>query len=643
MRTLNLGILAHVDAGKTSLTERLLYAAGIIDAVGSVDAGNTQTDTLAQERARGITIKAAVVSFEIADVTVNLIDTPGHPDFIAEVERVLSLLDGAVLVVSAVEGVQAQTRVLMRTLKRLGIPTLIFVNKIDRGGADPAGVLTRIAATLTPDILAMGEVSKAGRREAAMHLLPEDHPSFAEHLAEHDDDLLAAYVADEAGLGQRRLRRALARQSRRGVIHPVYFGSAITGAGVAELLAAIPVLLPATAADEAAPLSGTVFKVERGHAGERIAYARLFSGAVHLRDRISFGAGDERRVTGIEVFEKGTAYARPALTAGRIGRLKGLGEVRIGDALGAARAAVRGAFAPPTLETVIEPAHPRDKVALLGALGQLAEQDPLINLRQDDLHGEIYLSLFGEVQKEVIRDTLAADFGLAVAFRETRPICIERVLGSGAALFEPSRKLLARVGLRIDPAPLGAGVSFKLEVESGAMPAAFFTAVEDGVRETLRQGLRGWEVQDVAVAMTHVIRYRHYATSTPADHRKLTPLVVMKALKAAGTVVCEPVHHFHLTLPGKALEAVLPALTRYEAVLQSQMPDGASMVLEGDIPAGRVHGLQQEMPGLTGGEGVLDCAFDHYRPVRGDPPERPRTDNNPLDRTIYMQNISKRG
>ena len=135
MRTLNLGILAHVDAGKTSLTERLLYAAGVIDEIGSVDDGSTQTDSLALERQRGITIKSAVVSFVIDDVTVNLIDTPGHPDFIAEVERVLSVLDGAVLVISAVEGVQAQTRVLMRTLQRLRIPTLIFVNKIDRGGA----------------------------------------------------------------------------------------------------------------------------------------------------------------------------------------------------------------------------------------------------------------------------------------------------------------------------------------------------------------------------------------------------------------------------------------------------------------------------------------------------------------------------
>src|SRR5437762_2498049 len=159
MPTLNLGILAHVDAGKTSLTERLLYAAGVIDEIGRVDDGNTQTDSLALERQRGITIKSAVVSFSLAGMTVNLIDTPGHPDFIAEVERVLNVLDGAVLVISAVEGVQPQTRVLMRTLRRLHIPTVIFVNKIDWAGAGEERVLRAIAARLSPAVVPMGSAS----------------------------------------------------------------------------------------------------------------------------------------------------------------------------------------------------------------------------------------------------------------------------------------------------------------------------------------------------------------------------------------------------------------------------------------------------------------------------------------------------
>src|SRR4051812_43167930 len=220
MRIINLGILAHVDAGKTTLTERLLYAAGVIDEPGSVDAGSTRTDTLALERQRGITIKSAVVSFTLADATINLIDTPGHPDFIAEVERVLGVLDGAVLVVSAVEGVQAQTRVLLRTLHRLAIPTLIFVNKIDRVGARTGELLDDLAARLSPRLIPMSAVTGAGTRQAAVTARPD-----VLALADHDDEVLTAYVQG----------RPLPPPRATGDTHPVFFGSAITGAGVAEL------------------------------------------------------------------------------------------------------------------------------------------------------------------------------------------------------------------------------------------------------------------------------------------------------------------------------------------------------------------------------------------------------------------------
>src|ERR687897_1284450 len=201
MSTLNLGIVAHVDAGKTTLTERLLFAAGVIDEIGRVDDGNTQTDTLTLERQRGITIKSAVVSFALDDVTVNLIDTPGHPDFIAEVERVLNVLDGAVVVVSAVEGVQPQTRLLMRALERLRIPTLLFVNKIDRAGAGYERVLDAISERLTPAIVAMGATRKLGTRAADFTPWGAADAAFrtrlTEELAEQDDSILAAYVQED--------------------------------------------------------------------------------------------------------------------------------------------------------------------------------------------------------------------------------------------------------------------------------------------------------------------------------------------------------------------------------------------------------------------------------------------------------------
>ena len=424
-RTLNLGILAHVDAGKTTLTERLLYSAGVIDEVGSVDKGTTRTDSLALEQQRGITIKSAVVSFPIDDVTVNLIDTPGHPDFIAEVERVLSVLDGCVLVLSAVEGVQPQTRILMRALQRLEVPTLLFVNKIDRVGADPERVLDEIEQRLTPDVVPMGSADGLGSRAA----------SFASFGAADGD---------------------LAERARAGTLHPVFFGSALTGAGVEEVRSGIAQLLPARAGDGDAPLSARVFKIERDPDGHRIAYTRVFSGAVTVRDR--FDAG---KVTAVRVFADGDAVQRDTVHAGEIAKLWGLAEIQIGDWLGEPRRDADHHFAPPTFESVVEPVDPADGQRLRVALGQLAEQDPLIDVRQDDTRAEISVSLYGEVQREVIEATLADEYGLEVAFRETTTICVERPTGTGEAveiLNTETNPFHADLGLRVEPAAPGSGI-----------------------------------------------------------------------------------------------------------------------------------------------------------------------------------------
>jgi len=661
MSTLNLGILAHVDAGKTSLTERLLHAAGVIDEIGSVDDGSTQTDSMALERQRGITIKAAVVSFAIDDVTVNLIDTPGHPDFIAEVERVLSVLDGAVLVISAVEGVQAQTRVLMRTLQRLHIPTLIFVNKIDRGGAHCERVLQSVSGRLTPAIIPMGSVSGLGTRSALYTPYGAGDREFTSRLvdllADHDDAFLAAYVDDETAVSYRQLRGELAAQTGQALVHPVFFGSAITGAGVESLIAGIKEFLPAAEGDADGPVAGTVFKIERGPVGEKIAYVRMFSGTVRVRDQLRFRRDEEGKVTAVSVFDRGSADRRASVSAGRIGKLWGLGDIQIGDPIGMPRTTPSGRhhFAPPTLETVVVPRYPADKGALHVALAQLAEQDPLINLRLDEMRQEISVSLYGEVQKEVIQATLANDFGIDVTFRETTTICIEGPVGSGAAvemIGKGSNPFLATVGLRVDPAPIDTGVEFRLEVELGSLPFSFLKAVEETVTETLRQGIYGWQVIDCTVTMTHSgywARQSHSSgvfdksmSSTAGDFRNLTPLVLISALKQAGTTVFEPMHRFHLDVPADTFGSVLPELVRLHAVPQTSAMRGSSYLLEGDIPAARVHELERQLPSLTRGEGVVECAFDHHEQVRGAVPTRPRSDHNPLDRKEYLLHVVRR-
>ncbi len=648
MESLNLGILAHVDAGKTTLTERLLFAAGVIDEVGSVDAGSTQTDTMPLEQQRGITIRSAVVAFTIDDVTVNLIDTPGHPDFIAEVERVLGVLDGAVLVVSAVEGVQAQTRVLMRALQRLGIPTLVFVNKIDRMGARPDAVLRELRDRLAPGMVGMGAVVGPGSRAVTVRAYDDADPAFVEPLTEvltrHDDALLADVLDRPERVTRARLRRDLARQTAASLVHPVFFGSAITGAGVAALQAGLTRLLPTTRGGEDGPLSAAVFKVERGPAGEKVAYARLFSGVVRVRDVVRVGDG-EAKVTGIRVFEPGLVARRDRVAAGQIAKLHGLPTVQIGDVVGERprRYPEGHQFSPPSLETVVDPVDPRDRGQLHAALARLAEQDPLIDVRQDDARGEIWLSLYGEVQKEVIQATLADEYGVHVTFRGTTTICVERPVGVGGAveiIGTPGNPFAATVGLRVAPGPVGSGVTFHLNVELGSPLPAHWTAIEEAVRRTLGQGLHGWEVLDAVVTVTHSGYWS--AVTVPADFRGLTPLVVMTALARAGTRVLEPIHRVELEIPADALSPVLAAVARLRGVPLDTRPRGPGYLLSGDLPAAHVHDLQVLLPGLTRGEGVLVSAFERYAPVVGPVPERARTDDNPLNRREYLLRVAGR-
>ncbi|MEU0534396.1 translation factor GTPase family protein [Amycolatopsis tolypomycina] len=621
MKTLNIGILAHVDAGKTSLTERLLFEAGAIDRLGSVDRGDTQTDSLELERRRGITIRSAVASFVTGGTRITLIDTPGHSDFIAEVERALRVLDGAVLVVSAVEGVQAQTRVLMRTLRRLGIPTLVFVNKTDRLGARDR--LGDIRAKLAP-------------RAIALTASPDE---LAELLADGDDAFLESYV--DGAAGEAECRAELVRQVARGALYPVLSGSAITGAGVADLVAAMAELLPATERTGAGPLHATVFKIDRGRAGEKIAYARLHSGALAPHQRIAFYRG-ETEFTG-RVSAVRTAADDDVALAGDVARVRGLREVRIGDRLGSPGPARRGAvFAPPTLETVVRPVRPEQAAALYTALTRLSEEDPLIDVRRRG--HDLSVRLYGEVQKQVLSSMLADGAGIDVTFEQTRTLYVEKPVGTGAAFedLDPGQRLyfFATVGLRVEPGPPGSGVTFGLSVELGSLPLAFHRAIEETVRTTLEQGLHGWEVLDAAVTLTHTAFYS--PNSVAADFRKLTPLVLMAALEQAGTRVHEPVHRFELEVPAHAVSAVLLKLAELRAVPGEPVAGTTSCTLHGTIPAEHVHEFEQALPALGQGEAVFLSEFADYRPHPGPPPVRPRTGENPLDRKEYLAQVARR-
>ena len=655
MAIVNIGILAHVDAGKTSLTERILFETGAIRAVGSVDKGTTQTDSLELERARGITIKSAVVSFQLNALKVNLIDTPGHGDFIAEVERSLRVLDGVVLVVSSVEGVQPQTRRLARAILAAGLPLLIFVNKIDRLGARGAALIEDIRRTLQLRVVVMNAATGLGDRAAAVIVLDRGSPAWRgpvlDLLAETSERVIEEYERSGGEPSAAFINAEFRAQVAARTIVPAYFGSAITGVGVAELLAGIAEWFPAAADDPAAPIAGTVFKIARRASGEKFVYVRLFAGTLSVRQHLAlhrpdtFGetAAIEERITGIERFATGTATPATTVGAGEIAILHGLRAARIGDRLGANDTAGKSdeaIFPVPALESIVRPVESGQITQLRAALEQLAEQDPLISLRQRNAEGEISLRLYGEVQKEIVMDTLARDYGVAAMFGPSQTICTERPVGTGEAaetIGEQGNPFYATVGFRVAPAAPRSGLCYVREL--GALPLAFYRAIEETVHETFKQGLQGWEVTDCVVTLTHT--GFSSVMSTAGDFRKLVPLVLMRALCRAGTEVCEPVEAFDLAIPEDTFGVVSGALMHARAAMHNAFRDGSSYRIVGEIPTAELRALEQQLPSLTRGDGGWLASFAGYIPVAGDAPSRPRIGPQPLNRVQYLADVAR--
>jgi ribosomal protection tetracycline resistance protein len=486
----------------------------------------------------------------------------------------------------------------------------------------------------------MSSVIDAGAKLVRVETLAlGDEPLFSalcETLGENDEALLDDYVLAPDWLTEERLGRCLADQVASGLVHPVFAGAAMTGVGIPALASAIAKILPERRPNPDGPVAGKIFKIERGWGGEKLSYIYLASGTVRLRQYLDLPRGPER-VTAIHVFEAGRVHGAESLRAGQIARISGLAGARIGDAVGGDPAGGWAHFAPPTLETRVLARRPSGKAALWLALNQMAEQDPLINLRRNEEADEVFVSLYGEVQKEVIQSTLLMDFNLEARFEKSTVILVERPVGTGAGLqilFKEPNPFLATVGLRVEPRPPGAGNSFALEVDVGQMPASFYRAVEETVFETLKQGVFGWQVIDCHVAMTAA---RHSSpASTTADFRQLTPWVLADALSAAQTVLCEPIDRFHLETPMESLSGVLTLLAKSAAAtMDSVIADGVAR-LEGTMASQVIQSVQQQLPGLTSGAGTMETSFDHYAPVAGQPRLRGRSGPDPFNGAEYL-------
>ncbi|MEZ4730748.1 MAG: translation factor GTPase family protein [Caldilineaceae bacterium] len=541
----NIGIFAHVDAGKTTLTEQLLYQSGAIRKPGRVDHGDTQTDALALERERGISIISMPTSYDYDGRKVNIIDTPGHVDFVAEVERSMLVLDGAILVISAKEGVQSHTKLLFHALKRMAVPTLIFVNKVDRMGVEIAKVLAAIRKQLTLNICVIQAVSEVGSKQAHIHamtLTPED--TLIELLSTVDEALLIDYLEGET-LTHERLRQALKTAVAERVAYPVLFGSALNGIGIPELLQEINQLLPDFAPLATEETSGVVFKVLRQHIKKgRTCMVKLTAGQLALRGFI--GAD---RVTGLSRWHHGHVEAVPVLQAGDIAMVTGLHHLQVGNTFGQGTRNKGFALGKPTLKVKIFADRPSQRQELLEALTVMADNDPYLSYQLNAFNDDIYITLFGYVQMEIVQEMLRRDYGIETQMADPMTIYMEtpiRVAEATVTMYEDGLPFHAAVGFRVEPLPRGSGIEYVSAVPTGHLKQTFQNGVVDGVHAYLDQGLHGWELTDMKITL---ISYEFSSpVSTPSDYRDLSPLVLFDALKQAGTKLLWPIGEYQIVL-----------------------------------------------------------------------------------------------
>ena len=634
MKIINIGILAHVDAGKTTLTESLLYTSGAIAEQGSVDKGTTRTDTMVLEQRRGITIQTAVTSFCWNGYKINIVDTPGHMDFLAEVYRSLSVLDGAILVVSAKDGVQAQTRILFHALQKMNIPTIIFVNKIDQNGIDLRRIYQNIREKLTSDMIVMQEVVLSSK----ITMTDISDLDKWDSVIAGSDELLERYIAEDS-LDMQELQREKCRRTRCCSLFPVYHGSAKDNLGTEKLIEVITETFVPETENSQSELCGYVFKIEYTDQKRRLSYLRLYHGTLHLRDTILLSKKKKIKITEMFIPSNGEIVPADHACSGEIVILSD-DTLKLNDILGNEKLLPRRAWIDnpmPLLRTTVEPQKSEQREALLNALIEIADTDPLLRFEIDTVTHEIILSFLGKVQLEVICSLLEEKYHVRVAMREPTVIYLERPIKRATYTIHievPPNPFWASIGLTVTPLPAGSGTQFKSEVSLGYLNQSFQNAVMEGVRYGMEQGLYGWRVTDCEICFDYGVYYS--PVSTPADFRFLAPVVLEQALKKAGTQLLEPYLSFTLFAPQEYLSRAYNDAPKYCAVIESTLLKNDEVIFTGEIPARCIGEYRNDLNFYTNGKSVCLIELKGYQETSGEPVLQPRRPNSRLDKVRHM-------
>ncbi|MEC0369274.1 elongation factor G [Paenibacillus chibensis] len=647
----NIGIFAHVDAGKTTTTEHMLFASGAIRALGSVDQGTAQTDSLDVERERGISVRSAATSLVWNGIAVNLVDTPGHVDFLSEVERSMRVMDGAILIISAAEGVQSQTETVWQALRAMHIPTLIYINKMDRIGVSVPKVVEEIKRLLSVHIAPLQ--APDGEGELFTGIMPiwaideKDNETgvnrglVTDTIADLDEGILERIV-DGEDVSTEELKEKLASLSRSGRAFPVCFGSSQRSIGIRELLDAAIEYLPGPGGDPENDLAGVIFKIERDKLMGRTAFVRLYQGALKNRDAVvNLTRGVQEKVTQIRKMSVQKHTDLGQIEAGDIAAVYGLSQSRIGDILGtSAGVPPYHALATPLLTVQVKPGEEARYPELVEALQELTEEDPLLDLQWLQSERELHVKVMGTIQLEILASLLQTRFGLQAEFGQPSVIYKETPAqaGEGFIAYTMPKPCWAILRFAIGPLPRGSGLVYSSVVRSEHLLPSYQNEVERRVPEALQQGLLGWEVTDLKVTL---VEGEHHVWHThPLDFVVATPMGIMNGLASTGTTLLEPMLRFRITVPEEFGGKILSELVQMRAEFEAPSVMHGRCVIEGIIPAATSLEYPVRLRSMTGGKGVMATSFTGYQDCPPDVrAERKRYGVNPLDQSKYILSV----
>ena len=591
------GLLAHVDAGKTTLSEGILYQTGTIRKLGRVDNRDAYLDTYALERARGITIFSKQAQLTLGDLEVTLLDTPGHVDFSAEMERTLQVLDCAILVVSGADGVQGHTETLWRLLRRYEIPTFLFVNKMDQSGTDRQLLLEDIRSHLDENCMDFSLMDEGGE--------------ILENLAMCDEQVLEEYL--ETG---RIPEREICRMVRERKVFPCYFGSALKLQGVEELLKGLERwMTPPVYGKE---FGAKVYKISRDEQGNRLTHLKITGGTLKVKDVIAVpGMEEGEKVNQIRVYSGAKAEMVSEAEAGMICAVTGLTETKPGQGLGA-ESESELPLLEPVLTYRVKLPEDCDVHKMLQCLRQLEEEEPQLHIVWNETLGEIHVQVMGQVQMEVLKSLAEERFGVDISFDAGNIVYKETIAGpvEGVGHFEPLRHY-AEVHLLLEPAEPGSGLQFGTSCSEDVLDRNWQRLILTHLEEKRHVGvLCGGEITDMRITL--IAGRAHQKHTEGGDFRQATYRAVRQGLREAGCRLLEPYYDFRLEVPQENTGRAMADLDRMQGTFEPPVQEGERMILSGSAPVALMRDYQKEVISYTRGRGRLLCTLKGYFPCHNE-------------------------